>query len=87
MVRIVFQSSRSSRDATSLDIKKIDFSFTDIYVNKLYPFGYECRLNCKSARMYILIRSNRPSDIVGYVEGIYQRTGKVSNPLNFIFYD
>lgn len=87
MLRICYQSSRTFRDASSSDIKKIDFSFTDIYVNEVYPFGYECRLNCKSTRTYIIIRSQNSSDIVRYVEGIYQNTGKVINPLNFIVDD
>lgn len=87
MLRVCYQSSRSFRDASSSDIKKIDFSFTDIYVNEVYPFGYECRLNCKGTRTYILIRSKKSSEIVGYVENIYQNTGKVLKPLNFIVDD
>ena len=87
MVRITYQTSCSFRDASSSDIKKIDFSFTDIYINEVYPCGYECRLNCKSTRTYILIRSQKTSEIVGYVENIYQNTGKVIKPLNFIVDD
>lgn len=87
MVRILYNSTRSLRDATSSDIRRIDFSFTDIYVNEVYPFGYECRLNCKSTRTYVIIRSKKPSEIVGFVENIYQNTGKIVKPLNFIVDD
>ena len=87
MLRIYYQSTRSYRDASSSDIKKIDFNFTDIYVNEVYPCGYECRLICKSTRTYIIIRSQNTSDIVHYVENIYQNTGKVIKPLNFIVDD
>ena len=87
MLRICYQSSRSFRDASSSDIKKIDFSFNNIYVNEVYPCGYECRLNCKSSRSYIIIRSQNSSDIVRYVKNIYQNTGKIINFLNFIVDD
>lgn len=87
MLCICYQSSRSFRDESSFDIKKVDFSCTYIYVNEVYPFGYECRLNCKNTRTYIIIRSQNPSEIVGYVENIYHNTGKVVKPLNFIVDD
>lgn len=87
MLRICYQSSRSFRDASSLDIKKIDFSFTDIYVNEVYPCGYECRLHCKNCKAYILIRSNSSSEIVGYINNIYHSCGKNSKQLNFIVDD